>query len=96
MKYLLFSLLLFIPVLYSCSDQSKAEEKVSSFIKKFSLNPETYEPIEFEDLKTTDKGYELGHMYRIVTRKGIKEIKTHTFKLSKEMNVYVAPFESFD
>lgn len=78
------------------SDQSKAEKAISTFLKKFSLNPEAYEPVEFLDLKETERGYELDHMYRIVTQEGKKEMKTHTFKLTKDMNVFIDPFERFD
>lgn len=94
-----FVIVIFLVVLFfftSCDEQSKAEKSVSNFIEKFSLNPETYEPIEFINLEKTDKGYRLGHMYRIMNRSGIKEIRNHTFKLTPDFKVYIEPFEYFD
>lgn len=92
----LLLMLLFPIVFISCDKQSKAERNVSEFIQKFSLNPESYESIEFIDIVETERGYELGHMYRIVNRSGLKEVKTHTFKLTKDMDVYIDMFEYFD
>lgn len=101
LAYIFFVLAVFTVSLTSCTKQQKAEKSVSNFIKKFSTNPDTYEPIEFLSIEksSTEFGsatYQISHMYRIVGADGQRKVMSHTFKVTEGFNVIVEPFERFD